>query len=85
MEAGCCGLPVVGFDVGGTKETALPEFSSFVGYGDVTSLSNQIMLFLKNDILKNKRVISEINTKRFSRETMFKNYHSLYKKVLEEY
>lgn len=42
LEALSCGTPVVGYDTGGTKETAPYPYGEFVDYGDIEGLSNLI-------------------------------------------
>lgn len=37
VEAQCCGVPVVGFDTGGTKETSIRSERDFVEYGKICS------------------------------------------------
>ena len=37
-ESLCCGTPMVGFKAGGPESISLPQYSSFVNYGDVEGL-----------------------------------------------
>ena len=39
LEAQCCGTPICGFDVGGTKETSIGQKDNFVKYGDLSGLA----------------------------------------------
>ena len=41
-ESLCCGTPVVGFKAGGPESIAIPTASSFVEYGDIDALINQL-------------------------------------------
>ena len=42
IEALACGTPVVGFDEGGTKETAPDKLGKFVEYGDIEALQEAV-------------------------------------------
>jgi glycosyltransferase involved in cell wall biosynthesis len=50
IEALCCGTPVVGFDEGGTGETAPDEFGKFVQYGDIDGLKKNITVFFNGEL-----------------------------------
>ena len=45
LEANCCGTPVIGFDVGGVKETVFSKYGSFVRFGEVNALKNVVEEF----------------------------------------
>lgn len=77
LEAQCCGTPICGFDVGGTKETSVFDFNAFVKFGDLDSLRKAILAVIMNNADK------ETNSRRaisvFSSKTMFDNYYRCYK------
>ncbi len=76
-ESLCCGTPVVGFEAGAPEEIAIPEYSSFTGFGDEEKLVIQIdtMLLIEYD----KKVISKEATGKYSNNNMVEGYISLYK------
>ena len=80
-ESLCCGTPVVGFEAGGPESIAIPEFSSFVKYGDINNLRKTIEQVLEREYDAAK--ISEASIERYSRNTMTKNYIDVYKKLLK--
>ena len=49
-ESLCCGTPVIGFRAGAPERIALKEYSDFVQYGDLNSLKEKIMAWLKKPI-----------------------------------
>lgn len=77
LEAQCCGTPICGFDVGGTKETSIFEKNAFVEFGNIDKLSDALMQILGDNI--NKEQLSERAILAYSRKTMFENYYRLYK------
>ncbi len=50
IEANCCGTPVVGFDIGGIKETIAPGMGSVVIPFDVDALTEQVLFWSKCSI-----------------------------------
>lgn len=78
-ESLCCGTPVVGFKAGGPESIALPEYATFVDYGDLQSLS--LMLSKKASVDYNKNVISEKARLAYSKERMAFGYLEVYKKL----
>jgi putative colanic acid biosynthesis glycosyltransferase len=77
IEALACGTPVVGFDEGGTKETAPGELGFFVKYGDIDALEKVVIQKLKNKKIAEKCI--EYSKEMYSKDKMFKNYLRLYK------
>ena len=75
LEAQCCGTPVCGFDVGGTKETSVYSINSFVQFGNVDWLFEQIVMLL--DAIESVDLDNVADCK-FSKESMIKNYFALY-------
>ena len=78
LEAQCCGTPICGFDVGGTKETTLFKKDFFVKYGDLDALKNIIEKQLQNNMM-DKKDFSNHSISVYSREAMFEKYLLLYK------
>ena len=80
LEAVCCGTPVVGFDVGGTAETAPAPIGSFCAYGDLEALEKALRTMLNNPPAQEA---FEEYRKRYSSEYMYEEYLKLYKELLE--
>ena len=74
VEAQCCGIPVVGFDAGGTKETSVLSEEDFAKYGDLESLKNKT----KESFKKSRKEIAEKAKRLYSKETMARNYMEEY-------
>ena len=84
LEAQCCGTRIVGFDVGGTKETAIENMGNmFVPYGDVTQLKQALLSTLSQDA-KVYSTLAEKAQNEYCRKNMTKKYGELYKKIMEE-
>ncbi len=82
LEANCCGTPVVGFDVGGVKETIYDGMGKTVTFGDMISLQNAVVEYSyeKSNIRE-----SQIVACRESRdcERMIKEYKKLFIDMIE--
>lgn len=78
LEASCCGVPIIGFDEGGTKETGLENASSFVQYGDIENLKKEVNNFLFNKKF-NHEEISKQGIEKYSKQKMINDYLLLYK------
>lgn len=78
LEAVCCGTPVVGFDVGGTAETAPAPLGLFCDYGDMDALENNLRRMLNNPPASGE--IEKLREK-YSPEHMYREYIELYKEV----
>lgn len=76
IESFSCGTPVVGFDVGGTKETVPEPYGMFVEYGNLDLLKH----ILKESLNKNynRTVIATEAVALFSKEKMYRQYIDLY-------
>lgn len=74
VEAQCCGTPVVGFDVGGTKETSVYSEGDFVNYGDIELLKEKVLEIFGRDV----SAIVEKARKAYSKENMSKSYMEEY-------
>ena len=77
LEALSCGTPIIGYDVGGIKETTKKGFGFFVPYGDEEALIKLINGNNFNDIKKSNR-IDQIYTPLHSKERMSQDYLNLY-------
>lgn len=82
IEALSCGTPVVGFDAGGTKETAPEGFGIFVPYGDMNKLEKAVRDFLDNP--PKREDITTFACEKHNKNTMMMEYLSLYKEVISE-
>lgn len=80
LEAVCCGTPVAGYDVGGTRETAPAPLGAFVPYGDTESLARSVLSLLGE---KPGLTAFEALRRRFASESMYKAYLSIYKELLD--
>jgi putative colanic acid biosynthesis glycosyltransferase len=76
IEALSCGTPIVGFDTGGTKETAPGELGTFVSYGDLDGLQNAILETNKSKELSEK--CETFGKMMYSNNRMYESYMSLY-------
>jgi putative colanic acid biosynthesis glycosyltransferase len=76
IEALSCGTPVIGFDEGGTKETAPEGYGIFVNFGDVGSLHKAVLLTLNNK--DNSKNCEEYAKKMYSKNSMYQNYLNVY-------
>jgi len=80
LESLACGTPIVGFDTGGTKETAPNDLGIFVEYGNIEKLKSAILYMITNkDILTKKCVDYALNN--YSSEIMAQKYNILYKNI----
>lgn len=80
-ESLCCGTPVIGFKAGGPESIAMPDYTSFVDYGDLKGLNQEMEKLLKQDI--NKKVLSEMAIHQYSSSVMSNKYISIYKELLK--
>lgn len=81
-ESLCCGTPVVGFLNGGTETIAIPEYTSFVPFGELELLKKELFLFLSKNLRKQE--ISEKACKRYSKERMAYSYLKVYQEVVSK-
>ena len=80
-ESLCCGTPVVGFMAGGPETITIPEYSSFVEYGDIAALRSELEKFLKKEW--NPCEISKKAAQKYDKTVMFKDYLPVYKKLVK--
>lgn len=78
-ESLCCGTPVVGFKAGAPEQIAIPEYSSFVDFGDLDSLREEVKKKILSNILIDKLVL-EAN-KKYSKNKMVIDYVSVYNEL----
>lgn len=75
-ESLCCGTPVVGFKAGAPEQIAIKEYSSFVEYGNMDGLYQEVLKFLNIE----KDINIEKRTKdKYSKENMINKYIEIYK------
>ena len=75
-ESLCCGTPVVGFKAGAPEQIAIPEYSSFVDFGDLESLHEEMKKFLAESFLKID--IALTSNGKYAKQTMTENYLKIY-------
>ena len=80
LEAVCCGTPVVGFDVGGTAETAPEPIGLFGPYGDMEALEKNLLTMLDNTPAACE---FEKLREEYSSAHMYREYSKLYKEILD--
>lgn len=76
-ESLCCGTPVVGFKAGGPESITIDEYSSFVSYGDVVSLSSKLRDWYF-ETSYNKIEISMKGVFKYSEENMTNSFLKIY-------
>ena len=79
-ESLSCGTPVVGFQAGAPEQISLPEYSSFVEYGNVDLLSTETSKMISK--VFDHREIAKKAKEKYSKEVMSQNYIRLYKSIL---
>jgi len=80
LESLCCGTPVVGFDGGGTAETAPDGYGVFVSYGDMSALEAMVQHAL-NGGLCGKEACTAFGQSIYSKEEMVQRYIDLYSRI----
>lgn len=81
-ESLSCGTPVVGFQAGAPEQISLPEYSSFVEYGNVDLLSTETSKMISK--VFDQREIAKKAKEKYSKEVMSQNYIRLYKSILTQ-
>lgn len=79
-ESLCCGTPVVGFKAGAPEQIALPDYSDFAEFGDLSQLEALVCKWLESEADRNK--ISEEAFKAYSVESMIKSFTEVYEGIL---
>jgi len=80
LESVCCGTPVVGFDAGGTAETAPAPVGLFGPYGDMDALEKNLLTMLENKPAEGE---FEKLRQEYSSAHMYEEYSKLYKEFLD--
>lgn len=75
-ESLCCGTPVVGFKAGAPEQIAIPEYSSFVEYGDVDALKSEVDKIIGTVYLSEQMSIEASG--KYSKKTMMQKYVHIY-------
>ena len=75
-ESLSCGTPVVGFKAGAPEQIAIKEYSEFVEYGDVESLTEKVKAYLSRDF--NKEEISRLAHEKYADEKMIEETIKIY-------
>ncbi|WP_101694211.1 glycosyltransferase [Dorea phocaeensis] len=83
LEANSCGTPVIGFDVGGVKETIFPNMGEVIPYGNDKLLKQTIVKWIDKKSTFSNKMLEEVR-KRNSKERMTEEYLSLYLEVLSK-
>lgn len=79
-ESLCCGTPVVGFKAGAPEQIAIPEYSSFVEYGNVDALKSEVDKILNSENLKCN--VAYFSHGKYSKQTMIDGYIKVYEEML---
>ncbi|MFH1662241.1 MAG: glycosyltransferase family 4 protein, partial [Candidatus Falkowbacteria bacterium] len=85
LEAMSCGTPVIGGNVGGTKELIKNGENGFlVNPGDYKDLANKIFVLLDDDVVRKKFISNGFETvKKFSVENMVDKTLKVYINILK--
>ena len=84
LEALACGTPVIGFDEGGTAETAPTPYGHFVPYGDLDAIKEYIEKFFRNQVeLRSSRECRDFAVQNYSKESMYSNYLKLFNESID--
>lgn len=78
LEALSCGTPIIGFDTGGTKETAPSPLGTFVPYNDTTALKKELLtkIHMKDELTRQCR---DYALKNYHSSIMAEKYFNIYK------
>lgn len=80
LEALCCGTPVLGFEGGGTSETAPEPFGCFVEHGDMQRLEEAVRTFLKGkQNFASSEQCAQFGREHYDKKMMAENYLKLYR------
>ena len=81
-ESLCCGTPVIGFKAGAPETITIPEYSSFIDYGNVDLLKSTLKEFFQKEC--NAEEISDLAIKKYDKKEMAKNYISVYENLVKQ-
>lgn len=79
LESLCCGTPVIGFNAGGTAETAEGKYGRFVEIGNIDLLEKSIIEYFKDPL--NRYDVRNYAISRYSKNVMFRRYFTLYEEL----
>lgn len=82
LESLSCGTPIIGFDEGGTAETAPDGYGYFIPYGNLDSLESVVNKFYDKSLtFKSSIECRDFAVHNYSKEQMFASYLNLYQKI----
>lgn len=81
-ESLCCGTPIVGFKAGAPEQIAIPEYSEFVNFEDISALYDAVENFLYKKF--DKTQIANAGQQLYSKARMTNEYLLLYNKLIGE-
>jgi len=86
LEAMACGIPVIGYDVGGIPDLITPDTGLLVPAGDVQHLANAIQTVLVNEGTARRMGSNarDIVLREFTMEVHARKYLSLYEKLISD-
>lgn len=84
LESLACGTPVVGFDEGGTAETAPGRLGHFVPFGDVSSLELAINDYFAGRSEIDQHACRNFAEQNYSKQAMYSNYVRLYSELVDK-
>lgn len=82
MEATCCGVSVIGFNVGGVGELIIPFNGQLIAPFDIEAFARGIQHFKENRM--EKALLSKHSIERYGVKKMAQAYQNLYIKMLEK-
>lgn len=83
IESLACGTPIIGFDEGGTAETAPGKLGCFVPFGDINSLELAVKDYFNGNSDIDKNACRTFAQQNYSKFAMYSNYVSLYKELID--
>jgi glycosyltransferase involved in cell wall biosynthesis len=83
LEALCCGTPVLGFEAGGTSETAPAPYGVFVPHGDMEELEKAARDILSGETaLAAQAECAEFGRRQYGKSGMTQRYLEIYNAIL---
>ena len=77
-ESLSCGTPIVGFQAGAPEQISLPEYSTFVPYGDIDLLETAVKAWLKEG---KSQEIAVASRKVYDKNVMVESYINIYQEL----
>lgn len=81
-ESLCCGTPIVGFRAGGPENIALPNYSEFVEYGNISELYNTVLKWI--NVKRNQpyelNKLPKLAASIYAKEVMTMNFIDIYQR-----